>query len=166
MNRCTLVFPRDIGRIWLATKMKKVGAGLLNGWGGKFDPKIDKTLLDTVKREFVEESGAQLKTEDHFERVAIFNFFIEGKHIFECHIYFCYSENWANRLNKTDEMGVPEYFDLWGLPLERMMPADTIFLPRLIKGERLTGDCYYTKNNESVEKFDLMPMEEVESKVA
>jgi 8-oxo-dGTP diphosphatase len=165
MKRCTLVFPREIGRLWLAKKKLKVGAGLLNGWGGKFDSERgDKTLEDTARREFAEESGAELTEADSLEKVAVFDFYEAGRHIFECHIYFIHADSWVGRLKETDEMGQPEYFDLWGLPFERMMPADKLFVKRLLDGERIRGRLYYSEGNKEVLDIQTEPL--VEAKAA
>jgi len=156
MEQCTLLFPRELGRIWLAPKKKKVGAGKWNGYGGKFSPEQgDKTMVDTALREFVEESGAELTGCERLERVAVVNFFEAGEHLFECHVYFFHAEygkSWVGRLKETEEMGKPQYFDLWGIPFESMMPADSLFLKPLMSGKKnLIFTIFYSEGKERVE---------------
>ena len=153
MEKCTLLFPRELGRIWLAPKKKKVGAGKWNGYGGKFSPEQgDKTMVDTALREFVQESGAELTGSERLEEVAVIDFFEGREHTFECHVYFYHAESWIGRLKETEEMGKPQYFDLWGIPFESMMPADLLFLKPLVAGKKdLVFAIFYSEGKERVE---------------
>lgn len=155
MTESTLVFFVDWGRIWLAVKNFKVGAGKPNGYGGKKKRK-DKTIEVTAIRETGEESGfypdASMLT-----KVAVIDFYKAGKHVFRCHIYLCRKnkdgqERWNGELKATREMAKPEPYLNWAVPYERMMPADKEWLPRILRGERFKASVYYNADNTALEK--------------
>lgn len=159
MKKCTLVFPKRGGVVWLGLKKLKVGAGKWNGWGGKFDQGAgDKTMEDCAVREVKQETGGLAMDPSRLTLAAVINFFILEQHIFECHIYLYEVQNGeADLLSETEEMGRGVAFDLEHLPRE-MMPADALFLPRILRGERLQGNCYYSQGNKEVLNFTLEPL--------
>lgn len=159
MKKCTLVIPRQWELVWLSRKKLKIGAGLYNGWGGKYEPKSDQTMLDTAIREFGQETGGFYPKKEALDLVAEIDFFEADKHIFECYVYFLSMEKGEQeRLKDTPEMGRGEYFDKHCLPLDEMMPGDRLWLPLLLAGERISGRCYYKAGNKEVEKFEHEPL--------
>lgn len=77
----TLVFllDRKRGKILLAEKQRKVGAGCWNGYGGKKEP-ADKTMRDCAVRELSKESGGIKADPGDLELAAIITFtFKEAK---------------------------------------------------------------------------------------
>ena len=62
MQKATVVFLLKDGKVLLAVKKKKVGAGRLNGFGGK--PEGTETLRACAVRELFEESGEGFVVEE------------------------------------------------------------------------------------------------------
>ncbi len=156
MKRCTLVVPKRHGWVHLAIKKGKIGAGLYNGWGGKFEPEKDKSLLDTAVREFEEEtSGAKVRPQD-LQLVAIADFYQQDEHIFECYIYFC--ESWQGEIRESDQMGPPKAFRVGRMPYHQMMAADREWLDFALMGSRLRWKFFYDLNNTRVIHKESEPL--------
>ncbi len=148
MRITTIVFPVRDDCIFLATKKRKVGAGFLNGWGGK--KKLgDVTIEDTARRELKEESGV---TAQNLEKVAVVEFFEGCILIFECHIFFCHE--WQGELCEPDEMGKPELYELSGLPFDRMMDADKKWLSVVCAGQKIRAQVWYNNGLTHLERFE------------
>src|SRR5438105_802010 len=109
MKKCTLVIPRRDGKIWLAVKKHKVGAGLLNGWGGKVNLSDRDNLELCAIREFNEETRTAQASAHDLEKAGIIDFYEFRQHIFQCHIYFL--KDWEGEIQESTEMGPPEVFD-------------------------------------------------------
>ena len=54
--KATVILIMKEGKVLLARKVKKIGAGMWNGYGGKSEPS-DQSLRHTACRELYEESG-------------------------------------------------------------------------------------------------------------
>lgn len=156
MKICTLAFPIRDGRVTLAPKKWKVGAGLLNGYGGKMEPQDGGEVDRTNVREFCEESGAR-GWEHDMEKVAIVDFFKASEHIFQCHVYICH--DWHGNICETNEMGPPEEFFSSAPPLDRMMPGDRHWLEKVFGGEKIRAKVFYNADNTEVLDFQYEPLE-------
>ena len=161
MKKSTIVIPRMGDIVWLALKKRGIGAGMYNGWGGKFDPEQgDVTVLDTAIRETGQETDGFYPNPESLELVAVIDFYEAVRHIFERHIYFLHMvKGEPEKLRETDEMGEGVAFDIDHLPNgDKMMPADKIWLPKILRGERIRGHCYYKAGNKEVERFECEPL--------
>ncbi len=150
MKTATICFLVEDNKILLANKKRSFGQGYLNGYGGKAGEGEDATVAAIC--ELKEESGISATTND-LERVAVIDFFIEEKQIFECHVFFV--RNWKKEeLVETEEMAYPEEFELQNLPLERMWKGDTLWLPIIYKGEKIKAKVVYKEGMKEVESFE------------
>lgn len=155
MKICTLTFPIRNGKVTLAPKKFKVGAGLLNGYGGKMED-IDEGDVDRTNiREFSTETKARAWASD-MEKFGIIDFFRAGEHIFECHVYIC--RRWYGEIKETKEMGPPEEFDAINPPLDRMMPGDRIWLEKIFAREGIRAKVFYNEDNTEVLDFQCEPL--------
>ncbi len=150
MDKCTLVFPISGKSVWLARKKAKVGHGLYNGWGGKLELEDNGDLKQAAVREFFQESGVKVKTED-LELMAIIEFYEDQVLKFECYVYFV--EKWEGELVETDEMGAGEIFPLRNPPYREMMEGDYHWFPLIVIGVRSKAKCYYSAGNKQVLEF-------------
>jgi len=143
LKEATVVFPVTEDKIYLALKKRKIGEGCLNGYGGGMEPE-DKDPEDCALRELRDESGLIGKKED-LEKAAVLYFKnqkTDGS-VFECkvHIYFLHA--WTGNAVETDEMGLPAPYDRNDLPFDRMMPADKIWVPLIVKGKKIIAHAAY-----------------------
>jgi 8-oxo-dGTP pyrophosphatase MutT (NUDIX family) len=139
----TLVFPiryesRDTKQerqVMLATKVKKIGAGCLNGWGGGVEE--GESLLKSAAREFGEETGASISSED-LEKIGIVHFTnhkSDGS-VFVCTVHVYTVSKWNGEIHSTEEMDDPKWYTVDTIPFERLMLADLYWLPRMLNGEK------------------------------
>ena len=135
----TLVFPvqdtEGQREVMLATKMKKIGAGCLNGWGGGVEE--GESLLETALREFHEETGASISLEG-LEKIGIVQFknHKSDGSVFVCTVHVYTVSKWSGEIQSTEEMENPRWYSVADIPLEKLMRADPHWLPRMLAGEK------------------------------
>ena len=130
--------------VWLGKKVEKIGAGCRNGPGGKPLPKDEGNLAVTSVRETWEEFRVKTKPEDH-EKVAVFkmhNTESDGS-AFVCELHVYLVRNHCDLPSGTKELLDPRLYPFDELPIAELMPADREWLERVLRGEKLTGHCYY-----------------------
>lgn len=140
---------QDGRRVLLGMKKKGFGQGRWNGFGGKFDGTKDKSIDDTVDREFLEEST--IKVLEH-EQVGIIDFEFEGSdEILQVHFYRILK--YSGEPNETDEMR-PQWFDTDKIPYESMWPDDKYWMPMFLRGSRFLGKIYF-KDQNTIARADI-----------
>jgi 8-oxo-dGTP diphosphatase len=161
--KATLVFPIKNNRILLARKMKKVGAGKWNGFGGKPEQQ-DVTIRDTACRELFEETGEGIKTiPENLIPKAIIDFFffdnISDEANFSVAIYLI--EKFEGEAYGTPEMQTPTWFPVSLIPYDEMLPADKDFVPKLFGTETFYGRVRFSEDMSQVLESDykVMPLE-------
>jgi 8-oxo-dGTP diphosphatase len=126
-----LCFVRDNGRVLMIRKKRGLGAGKINGVGGRLEP--GESPLEGILREAKEELGITLldplkRGELHFE-------FLDGYSLF-CTVFV------ASRFDgtpiETDE-AVPLWFDIRKLPFHEMWEDDQFWLSQALNGESFRG---------------------------
>lgn len=153
MNRSTVCFFKKGDMIGLAVKKKKIGAGKLNGWGGKYEE--GENAVSCSIRELQEEAHTIVRPEG-LEQVALIDFYLRGNLTFSCDVLFVTA--WEGDPRETDEMGEIEWFHKDDLPLNRMMLGDKHWLPILLKGARIRGFLKYDPDFDSVSSFEHFPL--------
>jgi 8-oxo-dGTP pyrophosphatase MutT (NUDIX family) len=153
MKIATICFPIANNSIFLANKKRGFGSGYLNGYGGKAND--GESIAEAACREFEEEANIKVSRE-HIVKVAIIDFFEEKKHLFECHIYFVNS--WQGQLTETEEMGIPEKFEMHAIPFGRMWKSDRIWMPLICEGKKIRAKVVYKEGMEDIETFDWQPL--------
>ncbi|MHB8660588.1 MAG: 8-oxo-dGTP diphosphatase [Minisyncoccota bacterium] len=140
MKTATVVIITQGDKILLGRKQgsPEIGAGTLNGPGGKMEP-FDKTILDCVIRETEEELGIALDPAK-IEKVAIITFYVAGEPYQEVHFYR--TSSFSGEPHETDSM-VPEWHDIDKVPFERMLESDPYWFPQLLHGEKFRTNVYY-----------------------
>ena len=137
----------------LAMKKKGFGRGKWNGIGGKFDPKKDKNIIETAKRELREEVGVTTK---EIREMAILNFFYpylsdpEEKE-WQVHVFF--AKKWEGAPKESEEVK-PKWFKINEIPFNQMWPDDRFWLPKVLKGEKLKAGFIF-KPGELIESFEI-----------
>jgi 8-oxo-dGTP diphosphatase len=132
-DRATLIFVIDEPgrRILLIEKKRGLGAGKVNGPGGRIDP--GETPLVTALREIEEElcvnaTGAVESGELSFQ-------FVDGYGL-HCHVFR--ATGFTGTPTETDE-AVPLWTPLDAIPWPRMWADDALWLPHLIAGRSFVG---------------------------
>ena len=142
--------------IWLAEKKTGIGSGKLNGYGGGC--KESESIEDCMIREFREESGAET-TKEHITRVGSITFkkgdgINEPSIICKCNIFFI--TNFSGQIYETEEMDIPTPFSFDGIPFNRMMPSDKLWLPQvLIEGKIVYGSITFDMTMKNVIENNL-----------
>ncbi len=127
----TLCFVLDNGRILMIRKKRGLGAGKINGVGGRLER--GELPLAGILREAQEELGITLidpkkRGELHFQ-------FLDGYSLF-CTVFV------ASRFDGTPietEEAVPLWFNIGQLPFEEMWEDDELWLPQALEGKFFRG---------------------------
>ena len=130
-ERATLMFVIDGERILLIRKKRGLGAGKINGPGGRMEP--GETAEACAVRETIEELGVTalrptLRGRARFQ-------FQDGYRL----TVFCFaSYAHSGEAVETDE-AVPLWTPLGRIPYSQMWADDALWLPRLLRGEVFDG---------------------------
>lgn len=155
----TVVYLLKDGKICLAKKKQHVhtkdGKELdnskttWNGYGGKSED-VDKTIRDTAIRELFDESGVVANNKDLIP-VGRLNFFWPDNEsdTSNMDVYFFFLKTWKEEPKETNEMGEPFFFEFKNVPYHEMLPADKVFLPRLISKEVIIADVFFGKKDKN-----------------
>ena len=138
----TLCFPVKEDKILLALKMKKIGKGCWNGYGGGIDD--EETPEQSMIRELEEEAKVKAFP-NALVKVAIIDFRntkTDGN-VFVCRVHVFLLHQWEGDFQQTDEMASPTWFEKKDLPLDGMMPADREWLPIVLAGKKIIGEAEY-----------------------
>ncbi len=158
--KATLVFPIKNNQIILGTKLKKVGAGKRNGFGGKPEPKDLGNIRATAVRELWEESGKGLIcNESDLQPKALIDFYFFDNTSNEPNwsVMIYTTEVFTGIASKTDEMDDPQPFDFDNIPYDHMLPADRDFLPKILAGETFRATVRFNADMSGVINIDYSP---------
>ncbi|MGA2381533.1 MAG: 8-oxo-dGTP diphosphatase [Spirochaetia bacterium] len=130
-EKATLLFVLSDGHILLIDKKTGLGAGKVNGPGGRIDP--GETALHGAIREVQEElcvtpTGVQEAGELYFQ-------FVDG---YSLHGSVFTASGFDGELCETLE-AAPRWTPLDGIPYDRMWADDALWLPLLLQGQRFRG---------------------------
>ena len=128
----TLCYILRDGQVLLIRKKRGIGAGKINGPGGKVDP--GETPLAAAIRETQEEVG--VTPYDPQWRGELLFRFTDGLNL-RCHVFLapgCHGEP-----HETAE-AVPLWFPVDALPYHEMWEDDAAWIPLLLGGKRFTGE--------------------------
>jgi len=130
-DRATLVFVIRQGEILLIRKKRGLGAGKINGPGGRIDP--GETPRRCAVRELREELGA---TPCSMRAMGELRFqFVDGYGI---HVYVFRADAYVGIPRESPE-AIPLWTPLEDLPYDQMWADDRLWLPRMLRGEQLDG---------------------------
>jgi 8-oxo-dGTP diphosphatase len=127
----TLCFVIRGAEILLIRKLRGIGAGKINGPGGRLEP--GETLEACAIREVEEEVGVtplglEPRGEQKFQ-------FTDG---YSIHVHVYIAQGCTGETRESDE-AVPLWTPLDAIPYGEMWQDDIIWLPRMLAGERCSG---------------------------
>ncbi len=151
-----LLYPVDETGVYLGRKKLKIGAGSLNGCGGKQED--GETIIMAMIRETEQEWGIKVEASD-LRLGAVFRISREGiGH--EVDLYVFTTTKWEGEFIETGEMGRPEHHPFSKLPFDQMMVADHEWLEAVFFGRLIKGSFCYNHDRTAYSDFK---MEEVEA---
>lgn len=130
-DTATLLFVIEGGRILLIEKKRGLGAGKVNGPGGRLEPgerPIDAAVREVLEELCVTPTGVVAHGELRFQ-------FVDGYGL-HCHVFR--ADGCTGEPTETDE-AVPLWTALDAIPFARMWADDALWLPLLIARRRFSG---------------------------
>ncbi|NTW62309.1 NUDIX domain-containing protein [Candidatus Saccharibacteria bacterium] len=151
-TEATLCFLLRNDQVLLAEKQKKIGAGFLNGFGGKAEPG-DQDIYDTNTREVEEEIGVRLLSAQKVGEVVFHNPY-EDEDLRRMRVHIFTSDSWDGEPQETDEMKKIAWHAIESLDYERFLAADRLFLPQILGRQCIRGVVRYN-DDWSVKSCDI-----------
>ena len=130
-EEATLMFVVQDGRMLLIHKKRGLGAGLINGPGGRLE--LGETPEQCALRETREELGIEVQN-PRFAGELCFD--MTDGYKLRAHVFT--ATQFSGIPTETDE-ATPEWFALDALPFERMWSDDRIWFPYMLSGRRFIG---------------------------
>lgn len=134
-ERATLLFVRRGGQLLLIHKKRGLGAGKINGPGGRIDP--GETPEACAVREVQEE--LRVTPTGVLPAGELFFQFADG---YSLHGYVFTATDCEGEPQETDE-AIPQWTPEDRIPYERMWADDRIWIPHLLAGRRFTGQFLF-----------------------
>jgi len=131
VDRATLLFVVADGRILLIRKKRGLGAGKINGPGGRIED--GESPRACAVREVEEEIG--VTPTGVSERGELCFQFVDG---YSIHVWVFHAGGFRGEPVETDE-AVPLWFPLDAVPYGEMWADDRVWLPLMLAGERFHG---------------------------
>ena len=151
--RATLVFIQREDEVLLIEKKTGLGAGKVNGPGGKLEP--GESPLECARREVAEELSLSVEA---LTPMAQLRFLMSTHPDIECVVFV--TEHFTGTPTESRE-AKPLWVSIEEIPWARMWADDVLWLPRILKGERLSasfafrGETLCAERIESVEESTL-----------
>jgi 8-oxo-dGTP diphosphatase len=130
-ERATLAFVRDGEQVLMIRKKRGLGAGKINGVGGRLEH--GESPLQGILRETREE--LEITLIDPVQRGELHFQFLDGYSLF-CTVFV------ATRFDGTPvetEEAAPLWFDVGQLPFHEMWEDDKLWLPQALEGKSFRG---------------------------
>ena len=153
VDRATLLFVIQDERILLIRKKRGLGAGKINGPGGRLEP--GETPRQAAIREVTEEIGV---VPTGVQPGGILRFqFVDG---YSIHVWTFTASAYDGTLIETDE-AIPMWYGVDQIPYDEMWADDIIWVPELLRGRHFTGRFIFDKDAMLDHRLDLeVPPEE------
>jgi 8-oxo-dGTP diphosphatase len=145
----TLVFVISGGRILLIRKKRGLGAGKINGPGGRLGP--GETPFDCAVREVQEELRITPIGLEHLGET-LFQF-VDG---YSIHVFVYRAFEFQGEPTETDE-AAPIWAPLDAIPFPEMWADDRIWLPWVIDGKRFMGRFIFDSDAMLDHELDVEP---------
>ncbi len=156
IQQATLCFLVKDNKVLLAMKKRGFAEGLWNGAGGKIK---DEEIEEGAKRETKEEIDIDIT---EMEKVAVLHFYFPKDPIKDgwnqdVHVFIV--REWSGEPKETEEMK-PRWFDIDKLSFEKMWSDDSLWLPRVLTGEKIEG-WFAMDDNNGIEAYKIKELKDV-----
>jgi len=131
VDRATLTFVLESGRVLLIRKKRGLGAGKINGPGGRIEP--GESALACAIREVEEE--VCITPRDPAPLGELRFQFTDG---YSIHVFVYRATGFEGEPRETEE-ALPIWFPIDEIPYEEMWADDVLWLPRLLAGDAVDG---------------------------
>lgn len=131
VDQATLLFVVRDDRVLLIRKKRGLGAGKINGPGGRLE--AEETALQAARREVLEEVDVEPRRIRHHGELRFQ--FVDG---YSIHVQVFRAADCAGDPRETDE-AVPLWVATDRIPYEEMWEDDRLWLPLLLDGRRFSG---------------------------
>lgn len=131
VDPATLLFVIRQGRILLIRKKRGLGAGKINGPGGRLE--AGETPRQAAIREVQEELCVTPK--ELSKRGELRFQFVDG---YSIHVHVFWADDCDGTAQETDE-AIPLWTDLDGIPYDEMWADDRIWIPLMLAGKHFDG---------------------------
>lgn len=140
-TQATLCFPIKGDEVLLAEKQRKIGAGYLNGFGGRVEAG-DGSIYETNTRETEEEIGIIIKTAKKVGEIAFHNPSDETK-LRRMMVHIFTTTDWDGEPRETDEMKKIAWYKIANLDYDKFLSADRLFIPQILADRCVKGLIEY-----------------------
>lgn len=134
----TLLFCIDGEQVLLIHKKRGLGAGKINGPGGKLEP--DESLADCARRETLEETGINAS-----DAVAVGTLCFTFSDGLRLRVHPFVSKTFCGALQETDE-AIPFWQDITTIPFDAMWADDSLWLPHVLAGGQAFGHFHFDED--------------------
>ncbi len=149
VDPATLVFVIKDGRMLLIHKKRGLGAGKINGPGGRVEP--GESFPECAVREMQEELRV---TPLRPERVGIHRFqFVDG---YSTYVHVFRAPDLEGEPAETDE-AKPTWVDVNAIPFDEMWEDDRHWLPLVVAGRRFAGRWIFDGDRMLDHSLDILP---------
>jgi 8-oxo-dGTP diphosphatase len=135
----TLCFFIKDQSVLLGVKMRGIGLGCWNGYGGRIEP--GETPEEAIVREVFEEACVRIDQDD-LKKYAVINFKNKKGSGYEVLVVvrvYCISR-WQGDHRATEEIATPTWFSFDQVPFDQMMPGDGDWLPMVLAGKCIRAE--------------------------
>ena len=134
-HQATLTFIQKANRVLLIRKKRGLGAGMINGPGGKLEP--NESILACAIREVEEEVG--VTPLDLSKRGELRFQFVDG---YAIHVHIFVARDFKGQLCETEE-AAPIWFEEDAIPYDEMWEDDRLWLPHALSGGSVRGQFIF-----------------------
>lgn len=160
--RATVVLCVRNGKVLLARKTRRIGAGKWNGYGGGIEE--GETPRECAVRETFEETseegksnGIRILPEDlEYVGYALFHNHPADGDPFDCVVYAYIAKKFEGEPYESEQMATPTWFPDDKLPFDEMMAGDREWFPPMLLGVRVRLEAWYGPRQESFLKPSVL----------
>lgn len=151
MRLTTLCLLLKDDKVLLAMKKRGFGAGKWNGVGGKVGGR--ETIKQAAIRETREEIGIKLDCKQ-LKNVGSLKFYFKNRPELDQHMHVFIITDFLGEPIESEEMK-PVWFRYLEVPFSNMWPDDKYWLPAVLSGKKIKGECHFSEDGSSMDSFNI-----------